>query len=97
MSRYVPSFVFFGVQGYSRFSDESFAPVAEVSGRNITRNEWEQAHQRSIENFPIGGERMPLQLVRAFGIQKQASARAIRPSRTSMASRAALSFALTAC
>ena len=27
------------------------APVAEVSGRNITRNEWEQAHQRSIENF----------------------------------------------
>jgi peptidyl-prolyl cis-trans isomerase D len=47
----VPSFVFFGVQGYSRFSDESFAPVAEVSGRNITRNEWEQAHQRSIENF----------------------------------------------
>lgn len=47
----VPSFVFFGVQGYSRFSDESFAPVAEVAGRNITRNEWEQAHQRSIENF----------------------------------------------
>ena len=32
--------------------------------------------QRSIENFPIGGERMPLPLVRAFGIQKQASARA---------------------
>lgn len=47
----VPSFVFFGVQGYSRFSDESFAPVAEVAGRSITRNEWEQAHQRSIENF----------------------------------------------
>jgi fumarate hydratase class II len=32
--------------------------------------------QRSIENFPIGSERMPLPLIRAFGIQKQASARA---------------------
>jgi fumarate hydratase class II len=32
--------------------------------------------QRSIDNFPIGGERMPLQLIHAFGIQKQASARA---------------------
>jgi peptidyl-prolyl cis-trans isomerase D len=47
----VPSFVFFGVQGYSRFSDESFAPVAEVAGRSITRTEWEQAHQRSVDNF----------------------------------------------
>jgi fumarate hydratase, class II len=32
--------------------------------------------QRSIENFPIGSERMPLALIRAFGIQKQAAARA---------------------
>ena len=32
--------------------------------------------QRSLANFPIGDERMPLPLVRAFGIQKQAAARA---------------------
>ncbi len=32
--------------------------------------------QRSIQNFPIGVERMPLPLIRALGIQKQASARA---------------------
>jgi fumarate hydratase class II len=37
---------------------------------------WGAQTQRSIENFPIGGERMPLALVRAFGIQKQAAARA---------------------
>jgi len=37
---------------------------------------WGAQTQRSIENFPIGNERMPLALVRALGIQKQASARA---------------------
>ena len=37
---------------------------------------WGAQTQRSLENFPIGDERMPLALVRALGIQKQASARA---------------------
>jgi peptidyl-prolyl cis-trans isomerase D len=46
-----PSFVFFGVQGYSRFTDESFAPVALVDGAKISRVEWDQAHQRSVENL----------------------------------------------
>ncbi len=32
--------------------------------------------QRSIDNFPIGSERMPLPLIHALGIQKQASAQA---------------------
>ena len=39
---------------------------------------WGAQTQRSLENFPIGDERMPLVLVRAFGIQKQAAARANR-------------------
>ncbi len=37
---------------------------------------WGAQTQRSLENFPIGDERMPLSLVRALGIQKQAAARA---------------------
>src|SRR3546814_1859129 len=37
---------------------------------------WGAQTQRSIENFPIGSDRMPIQLIRAFGIQKQAAARA---------------------
>jgi peptidyl-prolyl cis-trans isomerase D len=44
-----PSFVFFGVQGYSRFTDESQAAVAEVDGRSISKPELEQMHQRSVE------------------------------------------------
>ena len=35
---------------------------------------WGAQTQRSIENFKIGGERMPAPLIRAFGIQKKAAA-----------------------
>jgi fumarate hydratase class II len=37
---------------------------------------WGAQTQRSIENFPIGNDRMPTTLVRALGIQKQAAAKA---------------------
>jgi peptidyl-prolyl cis-trans isomerase D len=46
-----PSFVFFGVQGYSSFTDSSNTKVAEVDGRAITQVEWDAAHQRNIERF----------------------------------------------
>ncbi len=39
---------------------------------------WGAQTERSRRNFPIGGERMPDALVRAFGLQKQASAIANR-------------------
>jgi peptidyl-prolyl cis-trans isomerase D len=44
-----PSFVFFGVQGYSRFDDPSNQPVARVDGQKITRAEWDAAHRRQVE------------------------------------------------
>ncbi|MBX6368148.1 MAG: class II fumarate hydratase [Rhodospirillales bacterium] len=37
---------------------------------------WGAQTQRSLQNFRIGGERMPEPLIRALGIQKQAAARA---------------------
>ncbi len=46
-----PSFVFFGVQGYSRFTDGSSAEVASVDGRSISRAEWDQAHQQAGERL----------------------------------------------
>jgi len=39
---------------------------------------WGAQTQRSLENFPIGGERMPRSLIHAFALQKQAAARANR-------------------
>jgi dienelactone hydrolase len=35
---------------------------------------WGAQTQRSIENFKIGGQRMPIPVVRAFGLQKLAAA-----------------------
>ncbi|MCU0929697.1 MAG: SurA N-terminal domain-containing protein [Burkholderiaceae bacterium] len=45
----IPSFVFFGVQGYSQFNDPANRTVVTVGGRKITQNEWDAAHQRQIE------------------------------------------------
>jgi peptidyl-prolyl cis-trans isomerase D len=46
-----PSFVFFGIQGYSRFTEGGAATVAKVDGRSVTRAEWDQAHQRQVERL----------------------------------------------
>lgn len=46
-----PSFVFFGVQGYSSFTDSANSKVAEVDGHGITQAEWDAAHQRNIERL----------------------------------------------
>ena len=46
-----PSFVFFGVQGYSSFTEAGNNKVAEVDGHNITQAEWDAAHQRNIERI----------------------------------------------
>jgi peptidyl-prolyl cis-trans isomerase D len=45
----VPSFIFFGVQGYSKFTDATNVTVARVDGSAITRAEWEDAHRRYLD------------------------------------------------
>jgi peptidyl-prolyl cis-trans isomerase D len=44
-----PSFVFFGIQGYSGFNDRSNATVAKVAGHGITQAEWDTAHREQVE------------------------------------------------
>jgi peptidyl-prolyl cis-trans isomerase D len=46
-----PSFVFFGVQGYSRFVDSSAKTVARVDGADIKLPELEAAHRQQIERM----------------------------------------------
>ncbi|MCC9596118.1 MULTISPECIES: SurA N-terminal domain-containing protein [unclassified Rubrivivax] len=46
-----PSFIFFGVQGYSRFTEGGAVTVAEVGGQAISRAEWDAAHQNNIERL----------------------------------------------
>jgi peptidyl-prolyl cis-trans isomerase D len=52
----IPSFVFFGIDGYSRMSEGGNATVAKVDGRAVTQAEWDRAHQRAVENMR---QRMP--------------------------------------
>lgn len=44
-----PSFVFFGIQGYTRFADAGNEAVAKVAGQSITRAELDAAHREQIE------------------------------------------------
>ena len=53
----------------TRTETDSLGPVEVPADRY-----WGAQTERSRRNFPIGGERMPDVLVRAFGLQKQASA-----------------------
>ena len=53
-----------------RVETDSFGPI-EVEARRY----WGAQTQRSLQNFKIGGERMPPALVRALGIVKLAAAR----------------------
>ena len=44
-----PSFVFFGIQGYSGFTRNENDTVATVAGHKITRTEWDLAQREQIE------------------------------------------------
>ena len=57
----------------TRTETDSLGPIEVAADRY-----WGAQTERSRRNFPIGGERMPDALVRAFGLQKQASALANR-------------------
>jgi peptidyl-prolyl cis-trans isomerase D len=46
-----PSFVFFGVQGYSSFTDGAAKTVAKVNGGEIKNSEVDAAHRQQIERM----------------------------------------------
>ena len=47
----VPSFVFFGIQGYTNMTEGGNATVAKVDGQPITQADWDRAHQRAVERM----------------------------------------------
>ena len=61
----------FGATGAVRIETDSLGEVAVPVGAH-----WGAQTQRSLANFAIGTETMPAPLVKALGLQKQASARA---------------------
>src|ERR1700744_3390969 len=55
----------------TRSESDSFGPIEVPADRY-----WGAQTQRSLQNFKIGGERLPASLIHALGLQKRAGARA---------------------
>ncbi len=47
----LPSFVVFGIQGYSSMTSGGHATVAKVAGQAITQAEWDNSHQQQVERM----------------------------------------------
>jgi peptidyl-prolyl cis-trans isomerase D len=47
----LPSFVVFGIQGYSSFNEERAQVVAKVDGQDIGQAEWDNAHRQQVERL----------------------------------------------
>ena len=47
----IPSFIFFGVEGYSKLTDSTGTAVAKVDGRAITQGEWDALHKRNVDRI----------------------------------------------
>ena len=45
----IPSFIFFGLDGYNRSDGGDNTTVAKVDGVSITKAEWESVHQRAVD------------------------------------------------
>src|SRR5688500_9949156 len=62
--------------------EESFAMAARIETDSMGKIEvsaekyWGAQTQRSLQNFKIGEEKMPREVIRAFGILKKAAAQA---------------------
>ena len=48
----IPSFVMFGIDGYSRFNGQG-SVVAQVDGNKITQADWDNAHKREVERIRV--------------------------------------------
>ena len=46
----IPSFVLFGIEGYSGFKDQG-ATVAKVNGNKISQGDWDAAHKREVDRI----------------------------------------------
>ena len=58
----IPSFVLFGIDGYTRMSDAT-AKVATVNGKAITQTEWDNAHRQDVDRLRASNPSVDLNLL----------------------------------
>jgi peptidyl-prolyl cis-trans isomerase D len=74
----IPAFVFWGVDGYTRFTDGTHSAVAAIGGHEITRGEFEMAHERTIERVRREDPQIDLQLLDSPEARRQTLDRLVR-------------------
>lgn len=47
----IPSFIFFGIEGYSGFNSPENQKVASVDGQKVSQVEWDSGHRQQVENL----------------------------------------------
>lgn len=47
----IPSFVFFGIEGYKGFNGPENEKVASVAGQKVTQAEWDAGHRQQLDNL----------------------------------------------
>ena len=47
----IPSFVFFGIEGYKGFNGPENQKVASVAGQKVTQAEWDAGHRQQVDNL----------------------------------------------
>ncbi|MDE2456372.1 MAG: SurA N-terminal domain-containing protein, partial [Burkholderiales bacterium] len=73
-----PSFIFFGIQGYSRFVDGTNDTVAKVNGQSITRAEWDAAHQRAVDRLRAQNPKLDAKLLDSPQAKRQTLEQMVR-------------------
>ena len=73
----IPSFVLFGIEGYTRFNDSAQA-VATVDGKPITQAEWDQAHRAEVDRVRAANPSMDLALLDSPAVRHAALERLVR-------------------
>ncbi len=73
-----PSFVFFGLQGYTGMSEGANATVATVDGRKITQAEWDAANRQQVEQIQRSVPGVDPKLLDSPEIKREALERLVR-------------------
>ena len=73
----IPSFVLFGIEGYTRFNDGA-GKVAVVNGKPITQAEWDHAHRLESDRLRAGNPTLDVALLDSPSLKRATLERLVR-------------------
>ena len=73
----IPSFVLFGLEGYTRFNDGG-TKVATVDGKPITQSEWDNAHRMEVDRLRATNPSLDLSLLDSPALKRASLERLVQ-------------------